>query len=137
MIPSALVAQPPKEDFPGAYALTINVVGLPFSISVFSICERSGKMKQNEYVPSRFGGMQSELGEGRWSKTANGGIKISCNTELSNGQVRHVDGIATLSGTKLTGTATVKLTNRDGSVVDSREATVEGEKIESRLAAQP
>jgi hypothetical protein len=136
LIPATLVAQPPQ-DFPGAYALTIKVIGLPFSISAFSICEPSGELKQNDYVPSRFGGMQSELGKGRWSKTANGGIVISYNTELPNGQVRHVNGIATLSGTKLTGTATVKLMNHDGSVVDSHEATVEGEKIQSRLAAQP
>lgn len=140
-IPATLVAQP--REFEGAYLLKIEIPGVPFKISAFSMCTPDGRLKEIDYEPTvnffGFGGLRSTTGFGHWYKNPNGQFVISYTTQLPNGQLRKVDGITTLSasGNEVTGSATVTLVNQDGSVLDSSNVTVTGEKAQSRLAAKP
>lgn len=102
-------------------------------ISALSICEPDGALKEIDYVPSlnfsRFGtGVEAEVGYGHWSQEASGSFVINYKTQLPNGQVGEVHALTTLSesGNELTGTATVKLINQDGSVAETRNVTVTG-----------
>ena len=138
-IPFTLVAQSPNDAYQNAYALKISVPGVPWPISALSIYEPDGTLKEIDYLPTRnLLGIEGQVGYGHWSRTASGQFVVDYKTELSNGQVRQVHALTTLSasGDELTGTATVKLLNQDGSVVDSKNVTVTGGRAPSRLVAK-
>jgi hypothetical protein len=132
-----LVAQPQEESFDGAYRITITVPGVLFPISAVSMFKADGTLKEIDYVPT-LGGIRSEEGLGSWRRNADGGYAISYKTELPNGPVRQVDGLATLfaSGDKLAGTAIVKWLNREGTVVKSTSVKWVGDKAQSGLVAK-
>jgi len=136
-IPVTLVAQPQEESFDGAYRITIAVPGVPFPISAISMFKADGTLKEIDYVPT-LGGIRSEEGLGSWRRNADGGYAISYKTELPNGQVRHVDGLTTLSasGDKLAGTAIVKWLNPEGAVVKTTNVKLVGDKAQSGLVAK-
>jgi hypothetical protein len=135
-VPVTLLAQPPKESFDGAYRITIIVPGVFFPISAISMFKADGTLKEIDYVPT-LGGIRSEEGLGSWRRKTDGGYAISYKTELPNGQVRQVDGLTTLSasGDKLAGTATVKWMNREGTVLNTTNVKLLGDRAQSRLAA--
>jgi hypothetical protein len=133
-VPATVVGQPSSLD--GAYQLTITVQGMPSPISAFAICKGGrdkGYVKEIACVPTRsffgFGpGITLEKAEGRWYLMPSGEYAINTKTQLRNGLVRQMDGTATLTGDQLTGRATVKLLNQDGSVLETRKASVTGER---------
>ena len=105
-----------------------------------STYEPDGTLKEIDYLPARnFLGIEGQAGHGHWSRTPSGQFVIDYKTQLPNGQIRQVHALTTVSasGNELTGTATVKLLNRAGSVVDTKRVTVTGQRITSRLAAKP
>jgi hypothetical protein len=139
VLPATLVAQPPNESYQGAYLLKISVPGVPWPISAFSMYESDGSLKEIDYLPSEnFFGIEAEVGYGHWFQKANGQLVINYKTELPNGQVRQVKALTTLSpsGNELTGMATVKLLNRDGTVVDSKTVEVTGQRAPNRLGTK-
>jgi hypothetical protein len=138
-IPLTLVAQAPDDSNQNAYQLKISVPGIPWPITAVSIYEPDGTLKEIDYLPTgNFLGVEGQVGHGHWSRTASGQFLINYKSELSNGQVRQVHALATLSasGNTLTGTATVTLLNQDGSVADTKNVTLTGERASSRLAAK-
>jgi len=138
-IPLTLVTQASDESNQDAYQLKISVPGIPWPITAVAIYESDGTLKEIDYLPtSNFLGVQGQVGHGHWSRTTSGQFLINYKTELSNGQVRQVHALTTLSasGNTLTGTATVTLLNQDGSVADTKNVTVTGERTSSRLAAK-
>jgi hypothetical protein len=138
-IPATLVAQSPNDIYQGEYLLKISVPGVPWSITASSTYEPDGTLKEIDYLPARnFLGIERQAGYGHWSRMATGQFVIDYKTELPNGQVRQVNALTTVSesGNELTGTATVKLLNKAGSVVDTKNVTVTGQRITSRLAAK-
>ena len=139
-IPVSLVAESPKDIYRGEYLLKISVPGVPWPITASSTYEPDGTLKEIDYLPARnFLGIKGQAGYGHWSRTASGQFVIDYKTELPNGQVRQVRALTTVSesGNELTGTATVKLLNKAGSVVDTKNVTVTGQRVTSRLAAKP
>jgi hypothetical protein len=139
-IPVTLVAQSPNETYRGEYLLKISVPGVPWAITASSTYEPDGTLKEIDYLPAgNFLGIEGQAGHGHWSRTASGQFLIDYKTELPNGQVRQVRALTTVSasGNELTGTATVKLLNKAGSVVDTKRVTVSGQRVTSRLAAKP
>jgi hypothetical protein len=130
VLPATLVGQPPNDTYQGAYLLRISVPGVLWPISAFSIYEADGSLKEIDYLPTRnLLGIEAEVGYGRWFQ-ANGQFVVNYKTELPDGQVREVNALTTLSasGNELTGTATVKLLNRDGTVVDRKTVKVTGQR---------
>ncbi len=139
-LPATLLAQPPNDSCQGAYRLKISAPGVPWPISAFSMYEPDGTLKEIDYLPTRnFFGIEAEVGYGHWFQNASGQFVTNYKTELLNGQVRQVTALTTLapSGNQLTGTATVKLLNRDGTVADTKTVTVTGQRAPGRLATQP
>jgi hypothetical protein len=136
-VPVTLVAQPPNENFDGAYRITITVPGVLFPISAISMFKADGTLKEIDYVPT-LGGIRPEEGLGSWCRKADGGYAFIYKTKLENGQVRQVDGLTTLSasGDKLAGTALVKWLNREGTIVSTTNVKLVGDKAQSRLAAK-
>ena len=141
---SSLVAESSNDAYQAAYLLKIRVPGIPWQISALSIYEPDGTLKEIDYVPSlnfpRFGtGVEAEVGYGHWSQEANGVFAVNYKTQLPKGQIREVHALTTLSasGNELTGTATVKLINQDGSVAETRNVTVTGVRASKRLVAKP
>ena len=113
--------------------------GVPWSITASSTYEPDGTLKEIDYLPARnFLGIERQAGYGHWSRMTTGQFVIDYKTELPNGQVRQVHALTTVSesGNELTGTATVNLLNKAGSVVDTKNVTVTGQRITSRLAAK-
>jgi hypothetical protein len=138
-IPVTLVGQSPNDIYQGEYLLKISVPGVPWSITASSTYEPDGTLKEIDYLPGRnFLGIERQAGYGHWSRTAAGQFVIDYKTELPDGQVRQVHALTTVSesGNELTGTATVKLLNKAGSVVDTKNVTVTGQRVTSRLAAR-
>jgi hypothetical protein len=139
-IPVTLVAQSANDFYRGEYLLKISVPGVPWTITASSTYESGGTLKEIDYLPAgNFLGIEGQAGYGHWSRTASGQFVIDYKTELPNGQIRQVHALTTVSGSgnELTGTATVKLLNKAGSVVDTRNARVAGRRATSRLAAKP
>ena len=139
VLPATLVAQTPNDIHHGAYLLKISVPGVPWPISGVSTYESDGSLKEIDYLPTRnFFGTEAEVGYGHWLQTANGQLLTNYKTELPNGQVRQVNAFIALSpsGNELTGTATVKLLNRDGKVVDTKIVKVIGQRAPNRLASK-
>ena len=141
---STLLGETSNDAYQAAYLLKIRVPGLPWRISALSIYEPDGDLKEIDYVPrlnfSRFGtGVEAEVGYGHWSQEACGSFVINYKTQLPNGQVREVHALTTLSesGNELTGTATVKLINQDGSVAETRSVTLTGVRAPKREIAKP
>jgi hypothetical protein len=131
VLPATLLAQPPTGTYQGAYLLKISVPGVPWPISAFSMYEADGSLKEIDYLPNRnLLGIEAEVGYGHWFQKANGQFAVNYKTELPDGHVRQVNALTTLSafGNELTGTATVKLLNRDGTVVDSKTVKVTGQR---------
>ena len=138
-IPVTLVAQSPNDIYQGEYLLKISVPGVPWSITASSTYEPDGTLKEIDYLPApNFLGIERQAGYGHWARTATGQFVIDYKTELPNGQVRQVHALTTVSesGNELTGTATVKLLNKIGSVVDTKNVTLTGQRVPSRLAAK-
>lgn len=138
-IPLTLVAQSPSDSYQNAYQLKISVPGVPWPITAVSIYEPDGTLKEIDYLPTgNFLGVEGQVGHGHWSRTASGQFVINYKTEWPNGQVREVHALTTLSasGNELTGTATVTLLNQNGSVADTKNVTVTGERAPSRLIAK-
>ena len=137
VVPVTLVAEPPKESFDGAYRVTITVPGVVFPISAFSMFKDDDSLKEIDYVPT-LGGIRSEEGLGRSRRTDDGKYAISYKTELPNGEMRQVDGLASISasGDKLAGTAMVKWLNRDGVVVNTTKVKLVGDRAEGGLGAK-
>ena len=134
-IPLTLVAQAPNDS----YQLKISVPGVPWPITAVAMYEPDGTLKEIDYLPTgNFLGVEGQVGHGHWSRTASGQFVINYKTELPNGQVRQVRALTTLSasGNELTGTATVTLLNQNGSVADTKNVTVTGERAPSRLIAK-
>jgi hypothetical protein len=139
---STLVAESSNDAYQTAYLLKIRVPGIPWQISAFSIYEPDGPLKEIDYVPSlnfpRFStGVEAEVGYGHWSQEANGVFVVNYKTQLPKGQVREVHASLSASGNELTGSATVKLINQDGSVEETRNVTVTGVRASKRLVAKP
>jgi hypothetical protein len=138
-IPVTLIAQSPNDIYQGEYLLKISVPGVPWSITASSTYEPDGTLKEIDYLPARnFLGIERQTGYGHWSRTATGQFVIDYKTELPDGQVRQVHSLTIVSesGNELTGTATVTLLNKAGSVVDTKNVTVTGLRVTSRLAAK-
>jgi hypothetical protein len=93
----------------------------------------------DERLQSSVRAMQFDEGSPGTPILPSGQFVIDYKTQLPNGQIRQVHAFTTVSasGNELTGTATVKLLNRAGSVVDTKRVTVTGQRITSRLAAKP
>ena len=125
-IPVTLVAQSPNEIYRGEYLLKISVPGVPWAITASSTYEPDGTLKEIDYLPAgNFFGIEGQAGHGHWSRTASGQFLIDYKTELPNGQVRALTTVSA-SGNELTGTATVKLINQDGSVAETRKRYGDG-----------
>ena len=138
-IPVSLVAESPKDIYRGEYLLKISVPGVPWPITASSTYEADGTLKEIDYLPAgNFLRVEGQAGYGNWSRTPSGQFVINYKTKLPTGQIRQVHALTTLSasGAELTGTATVKLLNKAGSVVDTRNVTVAGRRATSRLAAK-
>jgi hypothetical protein len=93
-------------------------------------------LKEIDYLPARnFLGIEAEAGHGHWSRTPSGQFVINYETKLPEGQVRQVHALTTLSasGNELTGLATVKLLDKNRSVVDTENVTVTGQRATSGL----
>jgi hypothetical protein len=87
-------------------------------------------------LPSRnLLGVEGQAGHVHWSRTTREQFVIDYKTGLPNGQV-HALTTVSASGNELTGTATVKLLNKDGLVLATENVTVTGHKATSRLATQ-
>jgi hypothetical protein len=139
VLPATLVAEPPTDTYQGVYLLKISVPGVPWPISAFSMYEADGNLKEIDYLPNRnLLGIEAEVGYGHWFQKANGQFVVNYKTKLPNGQVRQVNALTTLSasGNELTGTATVKLLNRDGTVVDSKTVKVTGQRAPKSSATK-
>ena len=139
VLPATLVAQASNDTHQGAYLLKISVPGVPWPISGVSMYESDGSLKEIDYVPTRnFFGIEAEVGYGHWFQKANGQLVTNYKTELPNGQVRQVNAFITLSpsGNELSGTAIVKLLNRDGTFVDSKTVKVTGQRAPNRGATK-
>jgi hypothetical protein len=105
-----------------------------------STYEPDGTLKEIDYLPARnFLGIEGQAGHGHWSRTPSGQFVIDYKTQLPNGQIRQVHALTTVSasGNELTGTATVKLINQDGSVAETRNVTVTGVRASKKLVAKP
>ena len=138
--PVTLVAQSPNDIYGGEYLLKISVPGVPWPITASSTYERDGRLKEIDYLPAgNFLGVEAQAGYGHWSRTPSGQFVINYETKLPNGQVRLVHALTTLSASsnELRGMATVKLRNKNGSVVDSKNVRVTGQRATSILAAKP
>ena len=138
-IPVSLVAESPKDIYRGEYLLKISVPGVPWPITASSTYEADGTLKEIDYLPAgNFLRVEGQAGYGNWSRTPSGQFVINYKTKLPTGQIRQVHALTTVSksGNELTGTATVKLLNKAGSVVDTRNVTVAGRRATSRLAAK-
>ena len=139
-IPVTLVAQSPNEIYRGEYLLKISVPGVPWAMTASSTYEPDGTLKEIDYLPARnFLGIEGQAGHGHWSRTPSGQFVIDYKTQLPNGQIRQVHALTTVSasGNELTGTATVKLINQDGSVAETRNVTVTGVRASKKLVAKP
>lgn len=139
-IPVTLVAQSPNDIYRGEYLLKISVPGVPWAITASARYEPGGTLKEIDYLPGRnFLGVEGEAGYGHWFRTPAGQFVINYETKLPNGQVRQVHALTTLSasGNELTGMATVKLLNQNGSIVDTKNVRVTGQRATSRLATKP
>jgi hypothetical protein len=139
-IPVTLIAQSPNEIYRGEYLLKVSVPGVPWAMTASSTYEPDGTLKEIDYLPARnFLGIEGQAGHGHWSRTPSGQFVIDYKTQLPDGQIRQVHALTTVSASdnELTGTATVKLLNRAGSVVDTKRVTVTGQRVTSRLAAKP
>src|SRR5260370_9487608 len=138
--PVTLVAQCPKEIYRGEYLLKISVPGVPWAMTASSTYEPDGTLKVIDYLPARnFLGIEGQAGHGHWSRTPSGQFVIDYKTQLPNGQIRQVHALTTVSasGNELTGTATGKLLNRAGSVVDTNMDTVTRQRVTCTLGAKP
>jgi hypothetical protein len=138
--PVTLVAQSPNDIYGGEYLLKISVPGVPWPITASSTYEADGTLKEIDYLPaSNFLGIEGQAGYGHWSRTQSGQFVINYKTKLPNGQIRQVHALTILSaaGNELTGTATVKLLDKNGSVVDTKNVAVTGQRATSRLATKP
>jgi hypothetical protein len=116
------------------------VPGVPWPVTASSTYEPDGKLKEMDYLPAgNFLGIEGQAGYGHWSRTPSGQFVINYKTKLPNGQIRQVHALTTLSasGNELTGTATVKLLDKNGSVVDTKNVAVTGQRAASRLATKP
>jgi hypothetical protein len=139
-IPVTLVAQSPNEIYRGKYLLKISVPGVSWAMTASSTYEPDGTLKEIDYLPARnFLGIEGQAGHGHWSRTPSGQFVIDYKTQLPNGQIRQVHALTTVSasGNELTGTATVKLINQDGSVAETRNVTVTGVRASKKLVAKP
>lgn len=138
--PVTLVAGSQNDIYRGEYLLKISVPGVLWPITASSTYEADGTLKEIDYLPARnFIGIEAQAGYGHWSRTPSGQFVINYKTKLPNGQIRQVHALATLSasGNELTGTATVKLLGKNGSVIDTKNVAVTGQRATSRLAIKP
>jgi hypothetical protein len=138
--PVALVAQSPNDIYGGEYLLKISVPGVPWPITASSTYEADGTLKEIDYLPAgNFLRVEGQAGYGNWSRTPSGQFVINYKTKLPTGQIRQVHALTTLSasGDELTGTATVKLLDKNGSVIDTKNVAVTGQRATSRLATKP
>ena|ERR1700748_3491942 len=138
--PVTLLAQSPNDIYGGEYLLKISVPGVPWPITASSTYEADGTLREVDYLPApNFLGVEGQAGYGHWSRTPSGQFVINYKTKLPNGQIRQVRALAMLSasGDELTGTATIKLVDKNGSVIDTKNVAVTGQRATSRLAAKP
>lgn len=138
--PVTLLAQSPNDIYGGEYLLKISVPGVPWPITASSSYEADGTLREVDYLPApNFLGVEGQAGYGHWSRTPSGQFVINYKTKLPNGQIRQVRALAMLSasGDELTGTATIKLVDKNGSVIDTKNVAVAGQRATSRLAAKP
>jgi hypothetical protein len=138
--PVTLLAQSPNDIYGGEYLLKISVPGVPWPITAYSTYEADGTLREVDYLPApNFLGVEGQAGYGHWSRTPSGQFVINYKTKLPNGQIRQVRALAMLSasGDELTGTATIKLVDKNGSVIDTKNVAVTGQRATSRLAAKP
>jgi hypothetical protein len=138
--PVTLIAESPNDLYRGEYLLKISVPGVPWPVTASSTYEPDGTLKEIDYLPAgNFLGIERQAGYGHWSRTPSGQFVINYKTKLPNGQIRQVDALTTLSasGNELTGTATVRLLDKNGSVVDTKNVAVTGQRAASRLATKP
>lgn len=133
-IPVSVVAESPKDIYRGEYLLKISVPGVPWPITASSTYEADGTLKEIDYFPvGKFFGIEGQAGYGHWSRTPSGQFAINYKTKLPNGQMRQVQALTTLSasGDELTGMATVKLLDKNGSVIDTKNVAVTGRRATS------
>jgi len=138
-IPGTLLAQPPHKSLEGAWDLRIKVEHMPGTISAFSICKTGGGLA---YVQAA--GNHLVYGDGTWLRSRQSEFRLTFVTETNDkAGVRtgsqQVQGTAIISESDdiVTGTAVVRSLDREGKLVYSGTAKVEGNRVHtsSRLTA--
>jgi hypothetical protein len=137
---STLLAQPPhKKSLEGAWDLRIKVDHMPGTISAFSICKPDGGLTQVQAA-----GNHLVYGSGTWQPTSHSEFRVRFEMQTNDkAGVRtgsqQVQGTAIISESDdiVTGTAVVQSLDREGKLVYSGTAKVEGNRVHtsSRLTA--